>query len=48
MKVTSCLLVAVMALLSSPTLARKSYLVKQEHADRIPKLKQTIAEYVLF
>jgi len=48
MKVTSCLLVAVLALLSSPVLARKSYLIKLDHKDRIPKLKASVAELVLY
>jgi len=38
----------LMAFLSSTALARKSYLVKLEHKDKTPHLRQTYPEYVVF
>ena len=38
----------LMAFLSSTALARKSYLVKLEHKDTTPHLRQTYPEYVVF
>ena len=47
MKVTNCML-AVLAFLSSTTFARKSYLIKLEHKDKIPVVRATTPEYVVF
>lgn len=40
MKVTACAFV-LLALLSQITSARKSYLVKEEHKNKIPKIRAT-------
>ena len=48
MKVTNCLLLAAFALLSNVTLARKSYIVKLAHKDKIPVVRATTPEYVVF
>jgi len=47
MKVTTCIL-AAFALLSSTTLARKSYLIKLAHKDQIPVVRATTPEYIVF
>lgn len=47
MKVTTCLL-AALALLSTSTLARKSYLIKLAHKDQIPVVRQSTPQYVVF